>query len=578
MITLQYGPWTPDLANVSFQMPDQQGPVQVPVADCLNVYYANGTYQSLPNPAAISGGALMGQCTGVMTFQDANGNPIPCAGVLNGLAYYWTGSAWAGLLNTGFSNITNWNFCEFQGQVYIQAVSSVVSELAVITSSGANLYQVAPGGTTSVNPIEGALYGTVLAVVGQFVMIGDLAAYSAGATIGTGNGTQTTFTSVLGNTVPLYPTSVSVTGGAGQAGNDNGLGVITGTGIASGTVNYDTGAISVTFSAPVPNLTTVVTRSSTAYRARLQWSPIGNANPGGGWPTPLTNAAIAAQSGINDLESEFGPIMFIAGYPLYGVVFQRNAITRASYIGGNVVFSWQTYVRNQGLLAKGAAVQVGANTYFLSDSGFFYTDGGNVYPIGTASDNSAGIDQWFFSNVNLAALAAITAGYDAKKRCVFFAIPTGSNTLPDTLLTYNIIAGRWTRAAVPTEFIWIDSDGSTDRLGLFSQIHVYELLTAAASTGYLESCDLSFSDGNTRFTPQVRPNVACTDVPTANVGTRNSLQSAITYSSAGTPDPFGAGFAPTLTAKGIYTRVRVSSGAASAMNGATAKMRPGGPL
>lgn len=578
MITIQYGGWTPDLANVAFQMPDQQGPVIVPVADCLNVYFANGTYQSLPTPTAVSGGTLAGQCTGAFTFMDATGNPIPMAGVLNGQAYYWTGSAWASLLNTGFGTIASWNFCEFGGQSFVQAVSNPAYQVISSTAGiGNNLYLVSAGGTPS-NPIVGASYGTVMAVVGQFVMIGDLAGLIVGSTIGTGNGSQTTFTSALNTSVPVYPTSVTVLGGAGQFGVDNGAGVITGTGISSGTVNYDTGAISVTFTSAPPNLTTVIARGAQSFRSRLQWSPIGNANPAGGWPVPLTNAALAAQSGIQDQEYEYGPIMFIAGYPLYGVVFQRNAIARASYIGGNVVFSWQTYARNQGLLAKGAAVQVGANTYFLSDAGFFYTDGANVTPIGTAEDNSAGMDAWFFANVNKAALGAISAGYDAKKRCIFFAIPTGSSTLPDTLLTYNVLAGKWTRAAISTEFVWIDSDGSTDRLGVFTQSHAYSLLTGTPSTGYLESCDLSFSDGNTRFTPSTRPNIACTDTPTAIIGVRNTLESSITYSAAGTADTFGAGFAPTLNQKGIYTRVRVSSAAASAINGATMKMRPGGPL
>lgn len=49
---------------------------------------------------------------------------------------------------------------------------------------------------------------------------------------------------------PIVPGSVEVTAGA-VTGNDNGQGAITGTGIASGTIDYATGDISVTFdSAP----------------------------------------------------------------------------------------------------------------------------------------------------------------------------------------------------------------------------------------------------------------------------------------------------------------------------------------
>ena len=194
-------------------------------------------------------------------------------------------------------------------------------------------------------------------------------------------------------------------------------------------------------------------------------------------------------------------------------------------------------------------MQVGANTYFLSDAGFLYTDGSNVVPIGSAQDNSAGMDGWFFANVNKAALSAITSGYDAVKRCIFFAIPTGSNTLPDTLLTYNVLAGRWTRAARATEFTWIDSDGSTDRLGLFSQTHAYSLLDRGAE------CRLSRISRSVLFRwhapgyQRVRPNGALS-APTVTVGTRNTLQQSVTYNAGFAPDAFSAGFATAHRQKG----------------------------
>ena len=50
-LTIQFGSWSPDLANVPYQYQDTPGPVVVPVADCLNVYYANGTYKSIATPS-----------------------------------------------------------------------------------------------------------------------------------------------------------------------------------------------------------------------------------------------------------------------------------------------------------------------------------------------------------------------------------------------------------------------------------------------------------------------------------------------------------------------------------------------
>jgi len=73
---------------------------------------------------------------------------------------------------------------------------------------------------------------------------------SAGQTIGTGTGSQATFTATL-TQVAVSAGNVWVTAGP-VAGTDDGNGSITGTGISSGTVNYATGLISVTFQVPPP--------------------------------------------------------------------------------------------------------------------------------------------------------------------------------------------------------------------------------------------------------------------------------------------------------------------------------------
>lgn len=76
--------------------------------------------------------------------------------------------------------------------------------------------------------------------------------------IGTANGTLTNFTGTLAPQ-PVRPGTVVVSCG-GATGKDNGSGVISGNGF-SGTVNYTTGAISVTFtSAPAANPVTVTFR------------------------------------------------------------------------------------------------------------------------------------------------------------------------------------------------------------------------------------------------------------------------------------------------------------------------------
>lgn len=637
--TLQFGPWAPDLQNVAVQIPYQWGATPVPCADVLNVYYADGTYRSLPGTTLVAN--LADTPLNAFTGLDSSGSPVRYAGSANQLYAYQSG-AWAAIGAGGFA-ATQWAFAQFANSMYAMPASntvpafiytlaiddvgvssagvinftgSVTSNVLTVTAIASGpAFQVgmtisAPGVTAGTaiqslgtgtggtgtynlsatpNQASEAMFanvppvGNVLATVGQFLFVGDVSAQFANTylgnnafSLGTGDGATLTFTATIPN-IGVRSNSVAILNAGVTVATDNGSGVISGSGV-TGTINYGTGAMSVTFTVAPLNGNALAVNYIQAFPNRVQWCAINNP---GFWPTPLTNAALAVQSSYQDMEGALGPIMAVSGYPLYAVIFQRFGISRASYVGGNIVFQFGTYDRKRGLVARGAWVQVGAISYFLADQGFFATDGANVYPIGTDAENDAGIDRWFWTNVNKNALSAISAGWDATLRCVVFAIPTGTNTVPDTLLVFNPMSQRWTKASVSTELVWPDSDGTRGRLGVFAQPSggnsAYQVLTGTPATGYLESCDFMFTDGMTRYATGARPNVNCTDTPTVVIGNRNTLAASVSYANAAVPDPFGGGFAPVLT-QGLYTRTRVTSANASAIHGATLMLESGGPI
>ena len=84
--------------------------------------------------------------------------------------------------------------------------------------------------------------------------------------IGTGDGATITFTAVLSKT-PIKPGSVTVTDGV-ETFTDNGDGTLTGSAGGSGTVNYTTGDISVTF-ATAPASGAAITAS---YKYYISWT------------------------------------------------------------------------------------------------------------------------------------------------------------------------------------------------------------------------------------------------------------------------------------------------------------------
>lgn len=413
-------------------------------------------------------------------------------------------------------------------------------------------------------------------VVGQFLMVGDL--YQTITTpLFTGDASKKSFS---GSIAAPMTSSGSIFDAQGTLSGGFSNGNIIGTGyLTSGTINYATGSLSLSFGTAPGSGDIVYCTYTQAAPYRVWWSAIGDPT---NWPIPLTQAALAAQSGYQDNQVNLGQVMFIAGYPQYALIFQRFGITRANYIGGGAVFQFAPYEFARGCVSHGAVIQISNYVFFLADEGWTFTDGANVYPFGESTDDSSGIDNWFWANVNTNALESIRCGYDAVKRCVFFAIPTGGNTLPDTLLSFNILAQKWTRASVATETIWTADNGEDNSaatrqtLGLFSQAHVPQMLNGSPLTGYMESCDVMFTDAMRRLTTSVRPHVNSTDNPLITVGVRESLQDPVTYGASNYTDVF-ARTAPALSS-GIYTRVRTSSTNASSIHGATLNVESEGSI
>ncbi len=459
-----FGPWMPDGADVAFTMPFQFNQTEVPLADCLNVYKAFGSYRSLPTVA--STGALASQCLGAWTGLGTNGSPYIYAGAGSDL-FVRSGSTWTNVSKAAgaYSGATQWSFADFGG--------------CVIGSDGIHPLQDISVGGAAFADITAAPIGNILGVINQFLFVGDL-------------------------TLP------------------------------------------------------------TAYPYRVQWSGVGDPSS---WPIPLTDAALAAQSSYEDLTQDFGAVMFIGGGPQQGVILQKLGVTRAQYVGGDVVFQFVPFERKRGLIAPGAAVQVGDVTHYISDDGFYMTDGSQVVSTGTAS--RAALDKWFWTNVNQAALSTIRAAWDADKRLVMFSIPTGTNTLPDTLLMLSPKNGEWTRAAIPSEFLFTDTDGTRHRAAFIDQTHSLGYLTGASASGYCETYDMTFVDGMVRDLVEAQPHIQCTDSPTMRIGSKANIDESVSYTADVMRDGFSRRCSFDPPPSSIIARARVTSADATAINGAT---------
>jgi hypothetical protein len=144
----------------------------------------------------------------------------------------------------------------------------------------------------------------------------------------------------------------------------------------------------------------------------VRWSAINNP---GDWPTPETADALAKESGQQSLPTHLGKVTKVVGGQKFGLVFQQRGITRMTYVGGNVVYEFDTYEQGIGtgytendsadsvLIPHPVTADVsGRFIWTNSTSGVYMTDGFSVRKVslgkfdslfsGGASNYSAAYD------------------------------------------------------------------------------------------------------------------------------------------------------------------------------------------
>ena len=152
-------------------------------------------------------------------------------------------------------------------------------------------------------------------------------------------------------------------------------------------------------------------QGSGAVPYKVQWSAIDDPT---NWPTPGSATALSVESGEETLQSEHGAVTAIAGGQFWGLIFQKRAITRFTYVGGRVVFQIDNFERSRGCWCPRSHVQVGNISYFFAHDGVYATDGQAVIPIGEGR-----VNRWLLNRLNQDGIDNVTAGVDWANKCIF---------------------------------------------------------------------------------------------------------------------------------------------------------------
>jgi hypothetical protein len=168
---------------------------------------------------------------------------------------------------------------------------------------------------------------------------------------------------------------------------------------------------------------------------RVQWSAFNS--PAASWAdSRLTQARYA------DLTRAFGAVQRIVG-GRYGMVFQEFGVQRVEYVGPPGVHRFTEIESARGCVAPFSVVTIGFITYYLSQDGFWSTDGNSFQPIGTGR-----VNKWFFENCNVAKLAETHGTVDFENECIVWAFKTADSF--DRLIRYSYTDNRWSYARVET--------------------------------------------------------------------------------------------------------------------------------
>lgn len=179
----------------------------------------------------------------------------------------------------------------------------------------------------------------------------------------------------------------------------------------------------------------------------VQWSAIDDFTD---WPIPDTADARAKQSGRQILNSEHGAVTAISRGQFFNIIFQKRGITRATYIGGDKVFQFETFEQNRGCWAPQSMIQVGGVCYFLAHDGWFMTDGQTIAPVGDGK-----VDRWFYTRVNQARLAEITCCVDWTTKCILWNFPDNAAATGETnfVLALNFHTKRFAYAEIDMQLM-----------------------------------------------------------------------------------------------------------------------------
>ena len=154
-----------------------------------------------------------------------------------------------------------------------------------------------------------------------------------------------------------------------------------------------------------------------------------------------------------------GAIQNITGGEI-GIIFLENAIYRMSYVGSPLFFQFDK-ISTVGCFEGKSCIEDNGISYYLSNDGFYQTDGNTVTAIGTNK-----VDEWFLSNANIKELVTMSTTIHPIYKLVIWNFEDNFGKRQN--LIYHTESGRWSRTETIANSVGSLASMGTDleRLGV----------------------------------------------------------------------------------------------------------------
>lgn len=173
---------------------------------------------------------------------------------------------------------------------------------------------------------------------------------------------------------------------------------------------------------------------------RIQWSHFN---------APLSSWAASrlTQAGFADLDTRLGEVTGLAA-GRYPMVFQERGVSLVQYVGPPTVWRVTLVSEDRGCIAPYSLATVGSQTFFLSQDGFWLTNGSEFVPIG-----SQRVNKWFFETVDNTLIDRTRAAVDWANRSIVWAFHSAGAVNANRLLIYSWEQNRFSTATVTADWL-----------------------------------------------------------------------------------------------------------------------------